>query len=369
MSRGSQDSQETRAALLGELARELRRFTGLGASFVRAAAARTGMAVTDIEVIDILESIGPTTAGQLAELTGLTTGAITGMLKRLEEAGYVRREDDPEDGRRVIVRPILDKDAMGEINAIFASLGKEWSELASHYDDEQLATLLDFLRQSNALSQREIARVREAPSDKEGSFSAPLGDLTSARLVASGISMWKVRGAKGLADLYTARFDGYTPDVKLKDGVVSIRYPRRLTWLPGMPQRSAEVTLNSAIPWQILLQGGASGILAELGGLDLVGLEIKGAVSMIRLDLPRPSDMVPIRISGAASDIVVHRPAGVAARVHLKGWASTFVFDDQRFSNMGNDVRLQSANYDGATPYYDIEVTASVSTATIMSGE
>ena len=92
MSSGSQDSQETRVALLGALTRELRRFTGLGAAFVRAAAARTGMAVTDIEVIDILDSIGPTTAGQLAELTGLTTGAITGMLKRLEEAGFVRRD-------------------------------------------------------------------------------------------------------------------------------------------------------------------------------------------------------------------------------------------------------------------------------------
>ena len=77
--------------------------------------------------------------------------------------------------------------------------------------------------------------------------------------------------------------------------------------------------------------------------------------------------MIPIRISGAASDIVVQRPAGVAARVHLKGWASAFVFDDQRFSNMGNDVRLQSANYDSATPFYDIEVTASVSTATITT--
>lgn len=367
MSSGSQDSQETHVALLGELTRELRRFTGLGAAFVRAAAARTGMAVTDIEVIDILDSIGPTTAGQLAELTGLTTGAITGMLKRLEEAGFVRRENDPEDGRRVIVRPIPDTDAMGEINAIFAALGKEWSGLASHYDDEQLVTLLEFLKQSNALSQSEIARLRKTPSDKEGSFSAPLGDLTSARLVASGVSMWRVRGEKGLADLYTARFEGYTPDVKLKDGVVTMRYPRRLTWLPGMPQRSAEIALNSAIPWQIMLQGGASGIIAELGALDLVGLEIKGGVSLIRLDLPRPSGMIPIRISGAASDIVVQRPAGVAARVHLKGWASTFVFDDQRFSNMGNDVRLQSTNYDSATPYYDIEVTASVSTATITT--
>ncbi|HLI06811.1 MAG TPA: MarR family transcriptional regulator [Ktedonobacteraceae bacterium] len=53
-----------------------------------------------MQVIDILDSTGTVTAGQLADLTGLTTGAITGMLNRLEEAGLVRRERDPNDGRR-----------------------------------------------------------------------------------------------------------------------------------------------------------------------------------------------------------------------------------------------------------------------------
>ncbi len=111
----SSGSQEKRAEVLGELAQELRQFTGLGASFFRTAAARIGMTVTDMQVIDILESTGPTTAGQLADLTGLTTGAITGMLNRLEEAGLVRRERDPNDGRRVIVRLAPGKDEMHEI--------------------------------------------------------------------------------------------------------------------------------------------------------------------------------------------------------------------------------------------------------------
>jgi hypothetical protein len=78
--------------------------------------------------------------------------------------------------------------------------------------------------------------------------------------------------------------------------------------------------------------------------------------------------LVPIRISGGASEIIVRRPAGVAASVHLKGWASTFVFDDQTFSNVGNDVRLQSPGYVGTTPCYDIEVSSSVSMVTITSG-
>ena len=103
----SSGSQEKRAELLQELAREIRQFSGLGASLFRAAAARTGMTVTDMQVIDLLDSNGPMTAGQLADLTGLTTGAITGMLNRLEEAGLVRRERDPEDGRRVIVQLVI----------------------------------------------------------------------------------------------------------------------------------------------------------------------------------------------------------------------------------------------------------------------
>jgi len=105
-----------------------------------------------------------------------------------------------------------------------------------------------------------------------------------------------------------------------------------------------------------------------LGGLDLAGLEVKGGLSTIRLELPTPSGVVPIRISGGASEVTVRRPAGVAARAHLKGWASQFVFDEQTFSAVGNDVRLQSHGFDPATPYYDIEVASSASQLTITSG-
>src|SRR3989442_533475 len=175
------------------------------------------MTVTDLQVMDVLESTGPSTAGQLADLTGLTTGAITGMLNRLEEAGLVRRERDESDARRVIVRLAPGKEEMHEIGSIFASFGKAWDDLASHYDGEQ---------------------------------------------------------------------------------------------------RVAEVTLSVAIPWRIVIQGGAAEITAELGGLDLAGLEVKGGLSMIRLELPAPSGVVPIRISGGASNITIRRPAGIAARVH-----------------------------------------------------
>lgn len=363
----SSSSQGKRAELLKELVRELRQFNGLGASFFRAWAGRTGMTVTDMQVIDILDSTGPTTAGQLADLAGLTTGAITGILNRLEEASLVSRERDPDDGRRVIVRLASDMDKMREISPIFDSFGKVWDETASGYDDEQIAFLLGFLKRSNALSRQEIVRLREAPEGEEGIFSAPLGTLARGQLVASGVSGLTVRAGGRMAELYQARFEGPLPDVKAKEGAVTIRYPRRL-WILGGVKRAAEVALSAAIPWQITIKGGASNIIAELGGLDLAGLEVKGEASMIRLKLPAPSGVVPIRISGGASEIIVQRPAGVAARAHLKGWATQFVFDDQTFSDVGNDVRLQSQSYEATAPCYDIEVSSSASTVSITSG-
>src|SRR5258707_15270411 len=98
----SSGSQKKNTDVPGEFGRELRQLTSLGASFYRAVAARIGMTVPDLQVIDLLESSGPLNAGQLADLTGLTTGAITWMLNRLEAAELVGRESYPNDGRRVL---------------------------------------------------------------------------------------------------------------------------------------------------------------------------------------------------------------------------------------------------------------------------
>jgi DNA-binding HxlR family transcriptional regulator len=325
------------------------------------------MTVTDMQVLDALDLSGPTTAGQLADLTGLTTGAITGMLNRLEEAGLVRRERDPSDGRRVIVRLTPGKDEMGAVGSVFDSSLQAWKETASRYDDEQIALLLEFLRSGNEIARQEIVKLREAPESEGGTFSAALGDLESARLVvASGISGLTLRADGTMAELYQARFEGPVPEVKTVGGVVTIRYPRRL-WPLDRKQNVAEVTLSAAIPWQIVVRGGAAQVIAELGNLNLSGLEVSGGLSSIQLELPVPFGAVPIRINGGASEITVRRPAGVDARVHLKGWASTFIFDDQVFSSVGNDVRQETPGYDRAARRYDIQVSSSVSMVTITS--
>ncbi len=347
------------------LKRELRKINGFGASFFRVAATQIGMAAdTDIQVMDILDLAGEVSAGQLADLMGMTTGAIARILNRLEEAGLVRRERDPNDGRKVIVRLERGKDEMPKIGPIFDSLGNAWEELASDYDDEQMAFLLSFLTRLNAMTRKEFIRLQEAPSSEGKIFSAPLDDLSSGRLVVSSWAKLTLRTTEGMADLYQARFEGSVPNVAAKDGVVTIRYPRRLVGLIG-EQRQAVVTLNIAIPWQIVIQSGGSDVTAELGGLDLASFEIKGGGSTIHLELPVPAGVVPIRISGGGSEIIVRRPAGVAVRAHLEGWGSACVFDDQ--THMGNNGWLQSSGFEPTAPHYNIEVASSGSMVTITS--
>ncbi len=367
---GAEGADDQRATARTNLTRAFRQFAGLSASYFRAAAARTGMTVTDIQVLDFLAEGNPMTAGQLADLTGLTTGAITGLLNRLEKSGYVRRERDPEDGRRVIVQLASGADDMRELNAIFASVAKGWADLTADYDEGQIAFLQEFLKRSNALSQWEIMRLREASeeasADEQGMVSAPLGDLAAGHLVVHSLSLLTLRAGSAPTTLYQARFEGSTPALTTKDGVVTIRSPRLWGMLDWRVSK-AEVMLNPTIPWRISIEGGGSVINAHLGGLELAELEVKGGGSMPRLELPAPSGVVPVRISGGASVIHVQRPAGSAVRLHLKGRSSVFVFDDQTFYDTGAEMRLQSPGADTATNRYDIDISSSASMVRITT--
>jgi hypothetical protein len=234
----------------------------------------------------------------------------------------------------------------------------------SRYDEEQIAFLLEFLQHSNASSQKELVQLQKVPPDEGNIFSAPLEALSRGRLIVSSCARLILRTSEGMVELYQARFEGSVPNVAAKDGAVTIRYPRRLVDLSG-EQRQAVVTLSRAIPWQMVIQSGGSDVTAELGGLDLASFEIKGGGSSIHLELPVPSGVVPIRISGGGSAILVRRPAGVAVRAHLKGWGSACIFDEQ--THTGNNGWLQSAGFEPTAPYYTIEVASSGSMVTITS--
>jgi DNA-binding MarR family transcriptional regulator len=152
---------EARLALVGALMEEFRRTSAYSVLFSQAVAGRLGVNSTDMECADLLFLNGPMTAGRLAELTGLTTGAITGVINRLERRGWVRREADPTDRRRVIIRT-LDV-ANDEAHALFGGMAEGATALLAGYSDAELALFLDFLRRTSALGLAQTQQLRDLP--------------------------------------------------------------------------------------------------------------------------------------------------------------------------------------------------------------
>jgi len=152
-----------RAELLSGLVGELRQLSAATIMFHQAVADRLGLNVTDHKCVDILERRGPMTAGELAEYTGLTTGAITGVIDRLEKAGFVRRAEDANDRRRVIIEPIRGR--IEKVMApLFESMGRSATELCARYSTEQLALIREFTRSAHELTLAEARKLREGPA-------------------------------------------------------------------------------------------------------------------------------------------------------------------------------------------------------------
>src|ERR1051326_2126836 len=125
----SRDSRR-REELLAALNDEFRQLSTVTILFHQAIADRLGMNVTDHKCADILLRTGPITAGELAQRTGLTTGAITGVIDRLEKAGFVRRARDRGDRRRVVIEPFPER-IEREIAPLFESIARLMADLCS----------------------------------------------------------------------------------------------------------------------------------------------------------------------------------------------------------------------------------------------
>ncbi len=127
--------------------------------FHHAQATRLGLSATDLKSLDLLrQSNTPLTASNLAELTGLTGGAITGVADRLEAAGFVERVRDPNDRRRWELRPRPDR--LQDIATQFAPLTAAMSELCAGYSDRQLDVIAEFLTKLEAIIDDQTQRLR-----------------------------------------------------------------------------------------------------------------------------------------------------------------------------------------------------------------
>jgi DNA-binding MarR family transcriptional regulator len=118
--------------------------------------------ITDHRCIHFIYRYGAMPAGRLAELTGLTTAAVTGIIDRLEEAGYVRRVNDPKDRRRTIVEPTRSKKLERKLEKIFTPFHERMHKLLSSYSDSELTFLLDVLTKSIELTREESKKLRRS---------------------------------------------------------------------------------------------------------------------------------------------------------------------------------------------------------------
>ena len=125
-----------RAELIEDLVLTGRRLSATTVIFhIRRLPTDWSLNVTDHRCMDLLLLNGPLTAGELAGMTGLTTCAITAVIDRLEKAGFVRRQDDPRDRRRVIVQVIPKR--CRDIERLFAPFAATFGELSARYKDEE----------------------------------------------------------------------------------------------------------------------------------------------------------------------------------------------------------------------------------------
>ncbi len=147
--------QWTRSDLVQQLRSEIVGYFGAASEFDEGVAKRFKLSRTDMRCLDLLGHRGPMTAGQLAEESGLSTGAVTFLLDRLEEAGMVVRRRDTEDRRRIWVE--LVPSAQKRLDRAQAPIVEEMRAVAQRFKAEELAIVRDFMREAKEVFQRQVS--------------------------------------------------------------------------------------------------------------------------------------------------------------------------------------------------------------------
>jgi DNA-binding MarR family transcriptional regulator len=370
-----------RASLVAGLASETRRLGDAAATFTQGVAERSGLAATDVQCLVYLADVGAAPSGRLAELTGLSPGATTRMIDRLEQAGYVRRAADPADRRLVRVTPVEER--VATVVEHFAALARSLEAAGGGYSDEQLRAVATYLGRAVEVVDTEADRLREHAVGQAmpgSAFAAPVGGVTFGRLVfLSAVPSMTIRGDPGVKDLYRASFQGPIPRVRVREGAVTVRYAR-FAWFDwrarigdAMIDTSVhwrndrgEFVLNPAVPWSIELRGGGSRVQADLRQLELRSFELARGASRVELDLARAEGVVPIRLAGSLNEVVVRHPAGMPVRLGVSGATSRVEVDGQIIAGSGGNLSLASAGATAAAPdRYDIDVRGSANKVTV----
>jgi DNA-binding MarR family transcriptional regulator len=151
----------SRDTLIVALNRAMRDASGQGVLYSQAVAERLGINSTDLECLDFIVLRGPISAGELAEAIGITTGAITGVIDRLERTGFARRDRHGSDRRKVLVRalPAVDR----RIGPLFQPMERGAMSVLSQFSDKELAFLLDVFSRLGEAATKAITELNARP--------------------------------------------------------------------------------------------------------------------------------------------------------------------------------------------------------------
>ncbi|TKH09168.1 MarR family transcriptional regulator [Peribacillus simplex] len=144
------------AALVVSLTHRLQRYGMRSVLFQQNMAQKIGVSHTDLKSAEILNETGPITAGELSKITGLSTGSVTALINRLENSGYVKRERDQLDGRRVMIAPIPERQE--QIKSHYQSLSMATKELCTSYNEQELILINQFVE--------DITKIMDKENDK-----------------------------------------------------------------------------------------------------------------------------------------------------------------------------------------------------------
>jgi DNA-binding MarR family transcriptional regulator len=150
---------QRRDELVADVTAEMPRQAGAARRFHIAMSHQIGIGPADLECVSLLAIEGPSSPSWLAEHLGLTTGAMTKMLDRLQRAGYITRSADPHDRRRIIVTAV--PATLAEHAWRWDGMGKRMNDAIARYSASELAAILDFMRAGRQAADAEIALMRE----------------------------------------------------------------------------------------------------------------------------------------------------------------------------------------------------------------
>jgi DNA-binding MarR family transcriptional regulator len=155
----------TRQEILQELSQVGREHSDATVLFHATMASLLDLHPTDYKALSMVERLGAMSAGEIAQHSGLAAASVTNLIDRLERKGFVRRVPDPQDRRRVMVKPVMDR--VMAARGLFASTQRSLTQLYKHYSDQDLAVIVDFLKRNAERLRAETRKLDAASLDKE----------------------------------------------------------------------------------------------------------------------------------------------------------------------------------------------------------